>query len=196
MSCGEAVPAEVPCFFARSRSCTTLFFDQPLPNTTAQAFVSDYLIQIVSSRRSASHVTPGSAAVNPLSAAMNGFTEDDQDFVAVKNKSKNSSNTTQHRRQHGRRQNKKGKGRYEPPPEKALNVLLQQKIDLLRGSSFLQASLGETSFQFAETRQETAVLTDERLSRDLYRPATEEFKLFKTRRMQEVLMFRIRFSKA
>lgn len=80
--------------------------------------------------------------------AMNGANDhdtggDDQDFVAVtssKNKNRMSNSTNI------RRKNNKGKGRWEPPVEKPLTVLLEQKIDLLRSSAFLQACLGMDGF--------------------------------------------------
>lgn len=69
-------------------------------------------------------------------------TGDDQDFVAVTSKRSSMKNMKP-----ARRNNKsKGKGRWEPPVEKPLSVLLQQKIDLLRGSLFLQACQGKLYF--------------------------------------------------
>lgn len=67
-------------------------------------------------------------------------TGDDQDFVAVTSKRSSMKNMKPARRNNNKG---KGKGRWDAPVEKPLSDLLQQKIDLLRGSPFLQACQGK-----------------------------------------------------
>lgn len=69
-------------------------------------------------------------------------TENDQGFVAVtSSRIKNNNYNRRSYKQDGNN-NKKGKGRYIPPPQKTLAELLQQKIDLLRDSPFMKACIG------------------------------------------------------
>lgn len=71
--------------------------------------------------------------------------EDDQDFVAVTSTRKSSKNMMKP----ARRGNNKGKGRWQPPVEKPLSELLQQKVDQLRSSAFLKACQGMVSISRA-----------------------------------------------
>jgi hypothetical protein len=70
-------------------------------------------------------------------AEQDGFENADaqHDFVAVRNRNTKTTTTW-------KAKNTKGKGKYVPPPEIPLSQLLQKKVDLLQGSTFLQSCLG------------------------------------------------------